>query len=285
MVINNVKEKYKSLQDLGFCENISSFVLCYYQNKEQEIDIVPVNNKIKDATISSKDMMITDKYGNLLIDFKKLNYDNILINYVNDNDLIISNYSLIKPQFIFKRIYNSINHYVYDENENKLILKEQIYQSHNNKLLSFEMINDDIDNYLIETLENFEKKARIYSVSEKKYITPEFNNLEIVENTNQKLLKYTDKIKSSLIINDISYSSNIIGFITVNGKFYNGVYDELLNKEIEYELNSKPNFEEYNELKKMIQDKLNEKVVKESNKKTTKDFIIKKLENKAKRNF
>ena len=285
MVINNVKEKYKSLQDLGFCENISSFVLCYYKNKEQEIDIVPVNNKIKDATISSKDMMITDKYGNLLIDFKKLNYDNILINYVNNNDLIITNYSLIKPQFIFKRIYNSINHYVYDENENKLILKEQIYQSHNNKLLNFEMINDDIDNYLIETLENFEKKARIYSVSEKKYITPEFNNLEIVENTNQKLLKYTDKIKSSLIINDISYSSNIIGFITIDGKFYNGVYDELSNKEIEYELNSKPNFEEYNELKEMIQDKLNEKVVKESNKKTTKDFIIKKLENKAKRNF
>ena len=285
MVIDNVEGKYKSLQDLGFCENVSSFVRCYYKNKEIEIDIVPVNNKIKDATISSKDMMITDKYGNVLIDLRKLSYDNILINYVNDNDLIISDYSLIKPQFTFKRIYNSINHYVYDERENKLILKEQIYQSNNNKLLNFEIINDDIDNYLVETLENFKKCSRIYSVSKKEFITPTFTNLEIVENTNQRLLKYTDTVKSSLIINNISYKSNIIGFITIDGKFYNGVYDEITNKEIECDLNSKPNFEEYYSLRKMIQGKLNEKVVKESNKQTTKDFIIKKLENKAKRNF
>ena len=35
----------------------------------------------------------------------------------------------------------------------------------------------------------------------------------------------------------------------------------------------------------MIQGKLNEKVVKESNKQITKDFIIKKLENKAKKTY
>ena len=76
--------------------------------------------------------------------------------------------------------------------------------------------------------------------------------------------------------------TKIIGFITIDGKFYNGVYDELSNKEIECELNSKPNFEEYYELRNMIQGKLNEKVIKEANKNTTRDFIIKKLENKAK---
>ena len=286
MVIKNVNEKYNSLMELGLCENASSFVFCYFKDeKNDEIDIVPIYNDIKNANMSSNNMMITDKFGNLLLDLKDFNYDNVLINYVNGNDLIVSNYTLIKPQYVYKKVYNSINHYVYNDIEKNIVLKERFFINNDNRLINFEMLNDKKDVFLIETIDNFHRKARLYSVSKRKYITPDFTKIEYVENTNYELLKYTDNVESNLLINDISFNSNIIGFITIDGIFYNGVYDEITNKEIECELNSKPNFEEYYNLKKMIQGKLDEKVIKESNKQMTKNFIIKKLENKAKRNF
>lgn len=283
MVIDGVKEKYNSLKEIGFFPNSSSFILCDCIKKDNKYilnDIIPLDDNLCNIKIDRKDIVITNIDGIILKEFDDNDINSTSIEYVNGNDLLISNYSLIHPKNILKKQYKSLKHYYYDDELENI---NTIYDENEGKLNKFEFINEDT--LLIEKTKDFKKNYRLYSISKKDYISPTFRNLEIVENTKYYILKFEDVLSSSLIINDISYSSKIIGFITSYGKFYNGIYDELTNKEIECELNSKPDFHEYNDLKKMIQGKLNEKVVKDSNKLITKDFIIKKMENKIKNNI
>ena len=283
MVIEEVKEKYDSLREIGFYPNNSSFILCDYiknENNEKELEIIPLANNFKNIKIDRKGLILTDTYGKVLLRFDDLRNDNIVIKYVNDNDIIIGDYIVIAPKMVKKRMFKKIDHYSYDGKE--LTKVNNLYDGNNKRLELFEFPNDKKDTILIETRKNLIPSSILYSVKEKKYITPPFINLEEVDNTNGNIFKFIDRINCSLVINNISYASTIIGFVSIDGKFYNGVFDELTNKEIECELNSKPDFEEYYELREMIKGKLNEKVVKESNKKTTKEFILKKIENKAK---
>ena len=283
MVIEEVKEKYDSLREIGFYPNNSSFILCDYiknENNEKELEIIPLANNFKNIKIDRKGLILTDTYGKVLLRFDDLKNDNTVIKYVNDNDIIIGDYIVIAPKMVKKRMFKKIDHYSYDGKE--LTKVNNLYDGNNKRLELFEFPNDKKDTILIETRKNLIPSSILYSVKEKKYITPPFINLEEVDNTNGNIFKFIDRINCSLVINNISYASTIIGFVSIDGKFYNGVFDELTNKEIECELNSKPDFEEYYELREMIKGKLNEKVVKESNKKTTKEFILKKIENKAK---
>lgn len=285
MVIDGVKKRFEGLRDLGFYPNPSSFVLCEcIKNKDKyELKtIIPLENNMNNVVIDRDNLILTDTQGEVLTKFDSSSFKKIAIEYVNDNDILLSNYEIIRPNFVPKRLYENIRHYHYDKTFN---LENILYDNKDGKLEKFANINND--SFLIKKNKNFEKSSSIYSIKQKRFVTPSFPVLEPVENTSYTIFKFEDKVYSSLEINNIRFSSKIIGFITVDGKFYNGVYDELSNKEIECELNSKKYFKsdfvEYNELKEMIQGKLNEKVVKESNKQITKDFIIKKLENKAKK--
>lgn len=280
MVLEGVKEKYESQKEIGFYPNNSSFILCdctIKNNKYILKDIIPLSNYIGNIKINRNNVLLTDTDGNILCNFDAIKKNETAIEYVNENDIFISDYITYSLNFVFKKLYKSLNHYNYDKSFEKVYT---LFDENSGQVNKFDLIN--LDTFLIGTNKDLKTSARLYSISKKDFITPSFRRLEEVEKTNCKIFKYTDTISSSITINDIGFSSSIIGFITANGKFYDGVYDELSNKEIECELNNKPNFEEYNELKKMIRGKLNEKVVKDSNKRMTKDFIIKKLENKAK---
>lgn len=281
MILDGVKEKFEDQKEIGFYPNNSSFILCdYSKNNENNYvlrEIIPLGNKIGKIKLDRKNLLLTDIEGNILLDFKNFHNCETAIEYVNENDILISKFITVRPNFVAKKLYNSLDHYHYGKELEKA---STLFSVDKGKLENFELINDD--SMLIETSKLFNSSYQLYSIKKKDYISPTFRKMESVPNTDDSIFKYTDVISSSLEIDNIKYSSKIIGFITSDGKFYNGVYSELTNKEIECELNSKPNFEEYYELKKMIQGKLNEKVVKESNKLVTKDFIIKKLENKAK---
>ena len=281
MVLDGVKEKYESEKEIGFYSNNSSFILCdcILENGEYVLKtIIPLANKIGKIRIDRENLMITDTSGKILKKFNKDDVYSTTIEYVNKDDLIISNYTLIKPNYVIKNKYHRLIHYHYDEClENVTTLYDA---NEDGRLEDFELVSEDT--ILTKTSCNYVSCNRLYSISKKEYVSPAFRELQAVEKTNNKIFQFTDRVNSSLVVDGISYSSKIIGFITVDGKFYNGVYDELSNKEIECELNSKQDFEEYYQLKSMIQGKLNEKVVKESNKKVTRNFIIKKLENKAK---
>lgn len=280
MVLDGVKEKYESQKEIGFYSDNSSFILCDCFNIDNKYilkEIIPLSNRLGKIKIDRENLLITDTEGKILKTFDSREINNTSIEYVNNNDLIISNYSIITPNFVAKKLYRSLNHYHYDDS---LDVVTTLYDNNDGKLINFELLNED--KILINTDKNFEPNYKLYSISKKEYICPTFIYLKAVEKTNDRIFQFTDIVSSTLKMNNIKYSSRLIGFITIDGKFYNGVYDELSNKEIECELNSKPNFEEYYELRNMIQGKLNEKVIKEANKNTTRDFIIKKLENKAK---
>lgn len=280
MVLDGVKEKYESQKEIGFYSDNSSFILCDCFNIDNKYilkEIIPLSNRLGKIKIDRENLLITDTEGKILKAFDSREINNTSIEYVNNNDLIISNYSIITPNFVAKKLYRLLDHYHYDDS---LDVVTTLYDNNDGKLINFELLNED--KILINTDKNFEPSYKLYSISKKEYICPTFKYLKAVEKTNDRIFRFTDIVSSTLKMNNIKYSSRLIGFITIDGRFYNGVYDELSNKEIECELNSKPNFEEYYELRNMIQGKLNEKVIKEANKNTTRDFIIKKLENKAK---
>lgn len=280
MVLDGVKEKYELQKEIGFYSDNSSFILCdcfKIDNKYILKEIIPLSNRLGKIKIDRENLLITDTEGKILKTFDSREINNTSIEYVNNNDLIISNYSIITPNFVAKKLYRLLDHYHYDDS---LDVVTTLYDNNDGKLINFELLNED--KILINTDKNFEPNYKLYSISKKEYICPTFIYLKAVEKTNYRIFQFTDIVSSTLKMNNIKYSSRLIGFITIDGRFYNGVYDELSNKEIECELNSKPNFEEYYELRNMIQGKLNEKVIKEANKNTTRDFIIKKLENKAK---
>lgn len=280
MVLDGVKEKYELQKEIGFYSDNSSFILCDCFNIDNKYilkEIIPLSNRLGKIKIDRENLLITDTEGKILKTFDSREINNTSIEYVNNNDLIISNYSIITPNFVAKKLYRLLDHYHYDDS---LDVVTTLYDNNDGKLINFELLNED--KILINTDKNFEPNYKLYSISKKEYICPTFIYLKAVEKTNDRIFQFTDIVSSTLKMNNIKYSSRLIGFITIDGRFYNGVYDELSNKEIECELNSKPNFEEYYELRNMIQGKLNEKVIKEANKNTTRDFIIKKLENKAK---
>lgn len=293
MVINGVKDRINSLKEIGFYQNSSSFVLCDYverENGKKELEVIPLENGLTNVKVDKREIFLTDIDGNVLLDFSTLKHRSTLINYVNGEDIIISDYDVIRPNFVFKKIFRGIDHYKYKDGNLEHVTC--LFDGQDTSLKNFEFPSLNNDTLLIETIENLVPSyqvmnfsSRLYSVSQGKYISPSFTKLEEVSKSHGTLFKFTDRVRNSLTINNINYASNIIGFINIDGKFYDGVYDELTNKEIECSLNSKPNFEEYYEIRKMVEGKLNEKVVKESNKLTTRDFVLKKLENRAKNNI
>ena len=284
MVIDGVKEKYESLQEIGFYSNNSSFILCdctkdevtnIYRLKE----LIPLANGLTNIAIDRLNLVITDTEGKVLLEFNNRPVNNTSIMYANESDLVISNYIFIKPQFVYKKHYQKIEHYHLG---NELDVVNTLFDEENEKLIDISFPNNEHDTYLIVTRKNAIDSYRLYSIKEQRDISPRFAKLEVVGKSDDRMFKFTDRIDSTIEQEGIHYCSNIIGFITIEGRFYNGVFDELSNREIECELNTKPDFEEYLELKRMIEGKLNEKVYKEANKRTTRDFTIKKLENRAK---
>ena len=286
MILEGVKEKYDSLMQIGLISNPSSFILCECTKDKKKnyilSNIIPLENDLPEVRIDRDNLVLTDLDGNILIKFNEWDTDHTSFELINGNDLVISKYILWRnnpeEKYRDRRFYQLVEHYRYHNKELDNI--NTLFTATKGKLYDLKILNDD--DLIIEAKYKTGKESSIYSLKKGSFITPGFTYLEEVGSKANKLFRFTDEIKSSLEINDIRFYSNVIGFVTADGQFYNGVYDELSNKEIECDLNSKPNFETYYELKKMIQGKLNEKVVKESNKQITRDFVIKKLENKAK---
>ena len=280
MVIKGIKEKFEEIKKIGFNENNSAFILCDcyrdYEDKFHLKNIIPLENKITSIEIDRENMLLTDLEGNVQVIFGDWEVNNTTIEYVNNKDLIIGGH-IVDSENINKREYVLLEHYHLDD---ELKCKKTLYEIGNGKLKGFELLNDNV--LLVEKEENKKDKAILYSIDKRDYISPEFT---MIEQKGNNILKFTDIIYSSIEVEDNKLSSSIIGFITTNGKFHNGVYDELSNKEIECEFNNKNNFEEYNKLKEMIQGKLDQKALKEINKLTTKEFILKKLENRTKNNI
>ena len=281
MVIKGVKERYDELKEMGFNNNNSSFILCDcerdYEEKFILNEIIPLENGLKDILIDRENLVLTDIEGNVLLLFGDWEVNHNKIEYVNGKDILISGFIYSTPEDLRKREYVIFEHYHFGKELRKA---KTLYDIPEGTLCKFEFLNDDT--LLLEKIKDNVMTSRLYSLSKKDFVSPTVSKMEQISD---KLLKFTDDIPSTVDIEGKKCYSSIIGFITVDGKLYNGVYDELSNKEIECELNSKPNFEEYDELRKSIQEKLDQKALKEANKQVTKNFILRKLENRAKHNL
>ena len=187
MVLDGVKEQFESQKEIGFCNNNSSFILCdCIKNEKNDYIlkyIIPLENHLCNIKIDRKNMVLTDIDGNILRIFDDSLVNDTSIEYVSENDLIISNYMIIKPNFVAKKIYKKINHYHYD---NTLELVNTIYEENNGKLENFDLINEDT--IYIETLKKlFIPNSRLYSIKKKDYISPTFRELQPVEKTKDKI--------------------------------------------------------------------------------------------------
>ena len=281
MVIKGVKEKFNELQEMGFNTNNSEFILCDctrdYEEKFKVKNIIPLDNGITKIVIDRENLLITDLNGNVLLIFGDWEVDHNIIEYVNNKDLLISGYIRTNPSNLDEKEYVLLEHYHLDKDFKNT---KTLYDFCDGELKNFEIINDDT--VLISKERDGILSSRLYSLSKKNYLTP---TLSKIEQINDKLFKFTDIIRSSIETENKRFDTSVIGFINIDGKFYNGVYDELSNREIECELNSKPDFEEYNTLREMIKGKLDEKASKELNKEMTRNCIVKKIENRAKNNL
>ena len=186
---------------------------------------------------------------------------NVIISYIeNDNDKSFSiNYfdgTNILMTVFSNDGQNSLLHYRYDEKQGVSRLKREI-KSQNRILGAPKIIIADGSNIGILKEEinwGNESVSSLYSLEQGEIISPKFSELALIGyNNDVPVFFFMDTVKSET--GELLTTLN--GSINGKGTMYNGVYDDYFVREREVDLNSHPNFMQYNALKRAVQRDLN----------------------------
>ena len=275
MKINEVKDRLQCL-DIDN-KKYSSFVLVDY-NGGIVNEVIPLENKTTNLEFKNKDLTLTDKDGNILLEKDEREKKEIV--YVDKNTIVITD-KIIVPRMVGEmQVPVDLKQYKYVDDKKQLIEEKYLIDHKDEIMLNAYCPNEDYPIIVIDTAKGKNRRSVLYS-AEKDYISPRFRTLEKTDNKN--LLKFTDEIESNSLLYNKKLTNYIIGFINLNGKFHDEVFDSYNNTIRKVDLNSYSKFIKYNEFKKTLAKELDEEVEKLVNKTTNKKFLIRRLEANANR--
>lgn len=277
MKINEVKDRIKCL---NLCDKeYSSFLLVDYNDKIIN-EVIPIENKTTNLEYKNRDLTLTDKDGNILQEIDERERKEIV--YADKNTIIITDKILVPKMTGEILIPIDIKQYRYREDK-KTLEEEKTLISHKDEILIDAYCpNEKYPVIVINTAKGKTKRSILYSAEKKDYISPRFRTLE--ETSNSNLLKFTDEIESNELLYDKRLSNYIIGFINLDGKFHEEIYDAYSNKIRKVDLNSHSNFMQYHAFKRALASDLDEEIEKIVDKANSKKFMLKRIELNAKRN-
>lgn len=270
-------------------DSFSPFYLVeVYKNEKNEVEINEILSleKNTDEIELSNNQLIVDRDGNILID-----------NFYN-GDIIKASIMVVDSNSIIERIQKQrkrngekkldticLSHYVYTSNMLKLC-NHLCHETEGERLIKAFRPSLESDVIYVNKIWGFwdeiKKDASLYSVKRKDYITPKFEELELVEGSNGKLFKFRDTIKSTEKVDGEAISTALVGFINNEGLFSQEIYDERDNKVRVVDLNSHPETMQYKSLKKALIWHLNNEAQEINEKEKEKQDALKTLELKAK---
>lgn len=232
-------------------------------------EILPLENGSSYIDISD-DLILSDKYGKVLIEPKDDAYYSYKILLVEKNKILIS-----KKKKENKSHLESIILYEY---KNGQIFKiDQLFDCTKDKNISLTNFHN-YSNILVRVEKENKQVAYLYSLQEGKVISPFFTSLEIVEDTYGKLLKYTDEVESNETLDGNKLKSQIIGYITCEGVLKNLVYSDKLGEVKKINLDTHPNFMQYRAFKNYLSKDLDNDIENDIQSSLRKQHILKNLE-------
>lgn len=171
--------------------------------------------------------LIVDNNGNIIqeLNKKKSKEENnriekILINYVKDNNLIIT--SINKDNEPLKTSYI---HYVRNN------IEKRVLYDHNKggELIYIDLPNEKSDTIVLwrkdkKTLKN---DMRLFDAKRGKFVSPSLS--KISKTKDKDILMFDDEIESNKEVNGKKYKTILTGFITLSGIMNNYVYDNEIN--------------------------------------------------------
>jgi hypothetical protein len=171
--------------------------------------------------------LIVDNNGNIIqeLNKKKSKEENnriekILINYVKDNNLIIT--SINKDNEPLKTSYI---HYVRNN------IEKRVLYDHNKggELIYIDLPNEKSDTIVLwrkdkKTLKN---DMRLFDAKRGKFVSPSLS--KISKTKDKDILMFDDEIESNKEVNGKKYKTVLTGFITLSGIMNNYVYDNEIN--------------------------------------------------------
>lgn len=222
----------------------------YVYNKENNSkrDLLDIFSKRSTALdVISGNRILLDDNGNNLLSLSTFNNEKCysFINCIHDNDIAIS-YVTINGKEL------GLYHYHYDEKSKKIYLVNKI----SDKACFAMASKDECENgsFVFDTYDaNGKPKKAIYSFEKKERISPLVE--EITFSQDDSLFIFNDSVTA----NNNNETTNVIGIITSDGIMHNGVFDENLGKTREIDLNSHPNYMQYEALKRTIARELDDK--------------------------
>lgn len=261
--VKEIIEKSYSKEDL---KDYSKFCLVHYLEDDETgkitiIGVLPIKNGVNDIRSSQEEKRgkaaITDRSGRILIPFNS--YDDnkyYTILYAKDGN-ILTGYS-------FRNEMVSI---FYDEGYDE---KRKEKQGFNTRCLCVyhKDVKDSLqskiifpcegkDTFIINTINDGKYASRLYSLEKKKYISPTFSLLAEEVETDGEVLLFSQNVESDETYDYERAKSSFIGFITIDGKFADEIYDEHEGEVISVDFNNDDEFRQYEGYKNNLKERLN----------------------------
>lgn len=282
MVIKEIQDRIKNNYTEEELKEHSKFFLAKYTKHNDKVElseVMPIDNNI-DSFELEEGLVITDANGKILIDSHSCD-KSILVQAVSNNRLLVIYRDVIYNEKEKEYYNNSAIFYEYDGGKLKAI--ETISDKQSRFDIKVIKSDDDYPILIINELNNGKKTSYLYSMKTNKRISPIVTSIAVIS-AGEKLLRYTDTIKSSLRYNDEEIENTIIGFMNIDGTLKNNVFDSRINDIRNVELNTHPAFMQYRALKNAISRELDEEVEQRIEKHHLRDAAIKRLELQAKHN-
>ncbi len=281
MKIKEIEERIKNNYSKKELDNFSSFVVAECINNNEITEVIPITNKTNDLEISGKDIIITDKDGNLLINKASSVFENRNIVYANLDKLVLE--TSRERWLTFDTRKDIIGIELYEYKDGKVTKVDTLFNEDKDKNIDIEIGNIDRGVLIIrKTDKNDITRAYLYSVPKKKIISPYFATLEKVTDTDKDIYKFTDIIVSNKTLDDEHLKSEIVGFIDGEGRMLNEIYDENKNSIRDAALHEGNEFHDYECLKNDLKYELDVEIEHERVKKNIRNNSIKILELTAK---
>lgn len=226
----------------------SSHFYVYNEESNNRIDVLDsFSKRLAALDVISGNRVLLDDNCNKLLSLSTFNGERCysFINCIHGNDIAISYVTTSGREL-------GLYHYHYDEKSEKIYSANKI----SDKACFVMASKGECENgsFVFETYDaNKKPKKAIYSFEKKERVSPLVEEITFSQDDN--LFIFND----SVIANNNSEITNVIGIITSDGIMYNGVFDESLGKTREIDLNSHPNYMQYESLKRTIARELDDK--------------------------
>ena len=282
MIIKEIRDRIKSNYTEEELKEHSKFFLAKYTKHNDIIElseVMPIDNNI-DPFELEEGLVLTDANGRVLIDSHDCD-KSILVQAVSNNRLLV-----IYRDVIYKKKekeYHNDQAIFYEYDGEKLKTIETVSDRQSRFDIKVIKSDDDYPILIINELNNGKKTSYLYSMKTNKRISPIVTSIAVIS-VGDKILRYSDTIRSSIRYNDEEIENTIIGFMNIDGTLKNNVFDSRINDIRNVELNTHPAFMQYRALKNAISRELDEEVEHKIEKLHLRNAAIKRLELQAKNN-